>query len=376
MFVDLNCRIVPYLTMHYDRPNPPLTDLTQLARRFEHFATTEVEETSPLYHRLALAVASDPDLLALASTVRSGQPPANMLFGAVHYLLITQPSLELARYFPDLTADPLANTNAAPLFRTFCLEHRAAIVDLLRTRLVQTNELRRCAYLLPALSYTAMVAQLPLALVELGASAELNLLFDHYTVHYDLGVVRLRAGAAHSTVEIDVHCLLDPSVELPVAMPVVSHRIGVDISPVNLADDDSARWLHALIWPEHADRVQRFEQARRIWLQAPPTLVQADAADFLPSALGDLPEDVAPVVFHTHVLNQFTPAAAAELEARFYALSHARTIYRIGNDLGGGTPKQYVLRLRIYRDGAMQETILGHTDGHARQIAWLAAPSR
>lgn len=362
--------------MHYDRPNPPSTDLTQLAKRFELFAATEVEETSPLYYQLAIAVAGDPDLLALASTVRSGQPPANMLFGAVHYLLLEQSSLALARYFPDLSAAPLPHTDAAPVFRAFCLEHCNVIVDLLRTRLVQTNELRRCAYLLPALSYTAMVAQRPLALVELGASAGLNLLFDRYTFHYDLGALRLCAGAVHSAVKIDARCLLDPAVELPIALPAVSHRIGVDLSPVNLANDDSARWLRALIWPEHTDRVQRFEQARRVWLQDPPILVQADALDFLPSALGVLPETVAPVVFHTHVLNQFTPDAAAELEACFCDLSHSRIIYRIGNDLGGGTPKQYVLRLRIYRNGVVQETILGHTDGHARQLAWLAAPLR
>ena len=61
--------------MHYDRPNQPPANLTQFAERFRRFATTEVEETSPLYHRLALAVADDSDLLALAAKANLLPPP-------------------------------------------------------------------------------------------------------------------------------------------------------------------------------------------------------------------------------------------------------------------------------------------------------------
>jgi hypothetical protein len=28
--------------------------------------------------------------------------------------------------------------------------------------------------------------------------------------------------------------------------------------------------------------------------------------------------------------------------------------------------------VRVYQGDAMQETVLGHTDGHARRIEWLA----
>ena len=41
----------------------------------------------PLYETLALVVADDRELLELASHRQEGQPIANMLFGAVHYLL-------------------------------------------------------------------------------------------------------------------------------------------------------------------------------------------------------------------------------------------------------------------------------------------------
>lgn len=89
--------------------------------------------------------------------------------------------------------------------------------------------------------------------------------------------------------------------------------------------------------------------------------------------LDALSESVAPVIFHTHVLNQFTPAAAAALEALFVDLS-ARHDLPYRQRPGRRHAKQYVLRLRVYRRGIMQETILAHTDGHARLIEWLASP--
>ena len=360
--------------MHYDRPNPHAADLDELADRFRRFATTEVEETSPLYHTLALAVADDRDLLRLATSVQPGQPPANMLLGAVHLLLLRTPDHELAACFPDLSAAPGAPAAAAPAFRAFCAAHAGEIAALLRSRLVQTNELRRCAYLLPAFSHVASLSQAPLALVEVGASAGLNLLFDRYAYRYQIGDMALGAGDPASPVTIDTSCTVRAGALLPLGIPVIARRAGIDLNPVDLADDDAYDWLRALIWPEHADRAARLGQARRLWLAQPPDLVRGDAVDQLPTLLDALPESVAPVVFHTHVLNQFTPTAAAALEAIFVDHSARRAIYRIGNDLGGGTPKQYVLRLRAYRRGIMQETILAHTDGHARLIEWLASP--
>jgi hypothetical protein len=358
--------------MHYDRPNPPPADLVQLAARFRTFAGTEAEESSPLYHRLALAVADDPDLLALAARARSGQPPANLLLGAVHFLLLSDPAHALADYYADLTPAPRPSAEAATPFRAFCLEQRATLVEMLRTRLVQTNELRRCAYLLPAFSWIAAQTRRPLALIEVGASAGLNLLFDRYAYRYALGEGAVRAGEPGSPVEIDTTCRMAPGAGLPLGVPPVASRIGIDLNPVDLADEDAYAWLQALIWPEHHDRAQRLAAAHTLWRTQPPVLVQGDAVAGLPALLDAVPEDATPVVFHTHVLNQFTPAAADALEAIFRRHAAARPIHRLGNDLGGGTAKQYVLRVRVYQGDAMQETVLGHTDGHARRIEWLA----
>jgi len=360
-------------TMHYDRPNPHVADLDELASHFRRFAATEVEETSPLYHALALAVAGDRDLLQLAAAAQPGQPPANMLLGAVHLLLLRAADHELAAFFPDLTAVPDAPAAAGPAFRAFCGARADEIAALLRSHLVQTNEPRRCAYLLPAFSRVAGQAQVPLALIEVGASAGLNLLFDRYAYAYRLGAATVYAGDPASPVTVDTHCALRPGAQWSLGTPHIARRAGIDLHPVDLADEKAYAWLRALIWPEHSDRAARLAAARQLWLAQPPEIVRGDAAQQLPILLETLPEGVAPTVFHTHVLNQFSPVEADALEALFLTHSARRTLYRIGNDLGGGTPKHYVLRLRTYRRGIMQETVLAHSDGHARFIDWLAS---
>src|SRR5436190_938127 len=83
---------------------------------------------------------------------------------------------------PDTHNDPY------PVFRDFCLDHAAEIRKLLETRRVQVNEIGRCAYFLPAFQVVAQrISGEPMALVEVGASAGLNLLWDKYGYDYGDG---------------------------------------------------------------------------------------------------------------------------------------------------------------------------------------------
>ena len=145
-----------------------------LAREFALFAERECSGRGPLYERLSHAIAGDPDLLELAGQACS-TPVANLFFAAVHRLLFDRPEHPLAAIYAGGERDPL------PAFRAFCLEHRAALTGLLRSRRVQTNEVRRAACLLPAFGVVA--ADGPgkaLALIEIGTSAGLLLNFDRY----------------------------------------------------------------------------------------------------------------------------------------------------------------------------------------------------
>jgi hypothetical protein len=166
--------------------------------------------------------------------VLEGVPPPkrqpNLLLAVVRYLFGTQP-------------------HSASLRRAV-LEHREDVAALLRTKRTQTNEPSRYAPLIPVFSQLRQ----PLALLEVGASAGLCLLPNHYG--YDLGGRRLGWGR-HVFPCAVVGGRLPP----PGRPSQVAWRAGVDLEPIDLESREAIRWLEALVWPEELDRLERLRQA-------------------------------------------------------------------------------------------------------------------
>ena len=77
--------------------------MDRLGRRFERFAKLEVHDHSPLCERLSLGVAADPEVLALASQARRGQPTPNLFFAAVHLLLLKGAEHPIAASYPSIS---------------------------------------------------------------------------------------------------------------------------------------------------------------------------------------------------------------------------------------------------------------------------------
>ncbi len=169
----------------------------------------------------------------------------------MHYLLLAGPSDRLAEFYPTLTATPRPPDEAFPSFRAFCLDRRPAIERLLRTGRVQTNEVGRCAYLYPAFALVAEWSRRPLVIIELGASAGLNLMWDQYRYEYEGDA---SCGPSDATVVIRSAFRGDRRPRLPERAPAVVGRVGVDVVPIDVRDEDQTSWLRALVWPEHRER--------------------------------------------------------------------------------------------------------------------------
>ena len=168
--------------------------LEKLPEYFERFAREEVRDSSPLYRRLASGVSVDPDLIALAGHAPAGPTP-NLFLAAVHYLLLRGVPHRLAAFYPTVSGSAAINVDPFPDFRDFCLQHADRIRDLLSTRKVQTNEVRRCGILLPAFNHIASRGPgRPLALVEVGTSAGLLLSWDRYEYAYSGEKQQLRGS--------------------------------------------------------------------------------------------------------------------------------------------------------------------------------------
>ncbi|MBB3113934.1 hypothetical protein FHS18_006050 [Paenibacillus phyllosphaerae] len=179
-----------------------------------------------LYEQLARGIANDAFLLELAAHARPGQPAPNLLLGAVHYLLLKGTDHALARYYASIVTEPESPSGAMKWFRTFCQQYRAELMAILATKRVQTNEVQRCAYLYPSFCHIYRLARKPLALIEIGTSAGLQLLWDQYGYSYPTGHLYGNQQASlvlTSTIKGDQRpFLLEQS-------PPVTVRIGIDL---------------------------------------------------------------------------------------------------------------------------------------------------
>ncbi len=345
---------------------PTLRSDRALAQRFRRFAAEECSEASDegagsrTYEILSETVANDPALLGMARWCLVGQPIPNLLFAAVKRTLAYFPGSELAEHYRSAEAGGRPDPKLGLAFTEFALAHRDQIIQYLESRMVQTNEVGRCAYLLPGfLTIAAENPARPLALLDVGASAGLNLNWDKYRYRYSSAD---EFGSTDSPVVIECDAR-NGLPELPAAFPRVSFRVGIDLAPVNLGDDEEYRWMQALVWPEHRGRAALLSAARDVWLRSQPTLLQGDTVELLPDVLRDVPKDAVLCVFHCHTLNQFTPEARERFESILRAESMERVVYHIPSE--GAR-----VSLRKIVEGTGETLLTARRQVHGRWIAW------
>lgn len=103
---------------------------------------------------------------------------------------------------------------------------------------------------MPAFGVIAQATGQDLALIDIGAGAGLNLLWNRFDYRYSDGST---FGSGRSPVRIECESQGEMP-RIPTRFPATSFSAGVDLNPIDLGDDEQYRWLEALIWPEHADR--------------------------------------------------------------------------------------------------------------------------
>ena len=350
--------------------------MIELGRIWEWFADTSCKGYSPLYDRICRFVADDEELLAL---VQEAPPPAhqpNVLLGVVHYLLLGGLEHPLgAVYAGQSDADP------GPLFRDVCLSHRAEVLALMETRRTQTNECGRSAVIGPALTWVAQQYGAPLALLDVGASAGLNLGCDRYLLDYGAAG---STGPADATVRIE--CTVRGGVP-PIAprLPAIAARLGLDRSPIDLTDERDARWMLACIWPD-TGRLERTSAAIRDAQAHPPTIRTGDMVDDLPAALAELPDDALACVTTTWALAYLPPDGREQFAARLAEAGRARPVVwisgegpgivgafadrKLPDDLDDIEPS--VLGAISYDHDVREATALAFVHPHGAAIDWIA----
>ncbi|MYL31618.1 DUF2332 family protein [Halobacillus halophilus] len=336
--------------------------MSSMSERFYMFAEQECSGSSPLYEHLAEQMAGDDDILQLAEQAPDGQPVPNLLFGAVHYLLMGERDHPLQSFYPTFTNHPKPKERAYPVFRSYVFTNKQAVQKLIREKRVQTNEVRRCAYLYPVFCHIAVRTNRPLGLIEIGTSAGLQLLVDRYSYSYGRDTIY---GCARSQLYLNSevrHGKLPGFMHQP---PVIKEKIGVDLHVCDVTHEETMLWLKALIWPEHNQRREHLEQAVQELRLNPPDFYEGDGVEVLPELARRIPEDQALCIFHTHVANQMPVEVKTRLHERLVEISGTRQVFHIYNHMNDSD-----LHMDVYEDGRIETHTIGATDGHGRWFDW------
>jgi len=223
--------------------------------------------------------------------------------GGVHRIVLEGRAPALAACYPSAGGhfDPAQPGDIGDRFLTTIADHRDELVASL-ARPVQTNEVGRCSALLLGFLAVARDTGLPLRVLEVGASAGLNLRWDHY--RYEGGEHGSAWGESSSPLRFR-GAYIEPLPDLDVPA-VVAERAGCDRSPIDATTDDGALTLRSYIWPDQLDRFVALDAALQLAPSVPVPLARADAGEWVEAQLASSRPGTATVVYHS-VVWQYLP---------------------------------------------------------------------
>jgi len=313
---------------------------------YEWFAL-EAEPSSPAWARVCRQVAATPSLATVLDRLPGVARQPNLFLGAIKYL-----------------GGPL---DAGPELPRWVASHWPQIERLVTTRFTQTNEVGRCAVIAPVL---ASLPQ-PIALIEVGMSAGLGLFPDLYGYRWSLGDDTVVAGG--SAEGPTIHCRVTGA-GLPLTVPQVAWRAGIDRNPLDPEDPQDVAWLKALVWPGEEAREQRLTSALRLVAGRDVLTVAGDLTDALPGVVAAAPSSATVVVLHSATL-AYLPreqrerhvALLADLGVHWVTNEGIKVIPRVRESLPRGFEEDprpcFVLAL----DG----TPLARAGSHGQWLEWI-----
>ncbi len=240
------------------------------------------------------------------------------MLGGVHALVLTGRAGELAAFYPSAGGSADAGPGAElawPAMRR-ALADQVEWVRAWLERPPQTNEVGRGAALVGALCHIVAEADLPVRLVEIGASAGLNLRADLFRISGP-GVAY---GDESSPVQMAGGWLGQAP---PVRWIDVVARTGGDLTPIDPLSADGELRLTAYVWPDQAERLRRLRGAIELAARIPAEL-RAEPASATVARAG-LEPGCWTVLWHS-IMHQYLDAEqAVAVDAGVAALAAAAT---------------------------------------------------
>ena len=281
------------------------------------------------------------------------------LLAGVFRLVLTGKAQGLVQFYPCLGGNAPAS-EAWPVMRNVIEAHAAELHAALAVT-PQTNEVGRSAPLLAGLfDLVAACGVRRIRLLEVGASAGLNLLLDYYAVRGD----SWQFGPADSTVQL-AHAIQGHV--RPEPFTVVA-RAGCDLNPVAATSAEGQLLLTSFVWPFDVDRHRRLAGALKIAASHPVQVDQAPASDWLQRATVPVGPETLTVIWHSITQMYWDVEELAAVEAILQRAGGQQLLGEVGlefdlNDPNGSEPE---LRTRLWsRDADLpRQRLLGTAHYH------------
>jgi hypothetical protein len=315
-----------------------------VAAQYATFAD-EAREESPCFVEWALGVAGDPEVLAWIDELPGLKKQPNLVFAAARFHGVPAPG-------------PYAGLRSA------LLDDDGAIRATIMARSTQTNEVGRLATLLPA--FAQAVPSGPIALIEVGASAGLNLFPDRWGYAWTTPGGQVDLGP-----EPRLACRVTGPAPLPEELPDIGWRGGIDLNPLPVSDADDMAWLELLVWPEQEDRRDRLRRAVSVAREDPPRLVRGNLFDELPTLVAEASAHGTVLVFHSAVAAYLTLPDRARMSELLHGLVADGGCHWVSNEAPGvfpeiAAPDPPPWRFQLAVDGRT----VGYTQGHGLDLLW------
>jgi hypothetical protein len=283
------------------------------------------------------------------------------LLAGLHLLVLDGRAPELAEHYPSVGGAPGARSALAAAIDAAVDRHVGELTEAMTVG-VQTNEPGRSATLIGGLVEAARLGR-PLEVLEVGASAGLNLRFDRYRYEGRHGAL----GPADSPLRF-ARPWLGAEPTLPDRLDVAV-RAGCDLSPLDPASAADRLRLRSYVWADQLDRLARLDAALEVARALPVAVDQADAVTWLGDRLARRTPGCTTVVVHSIVLQYLPPLDRHRLlrtveEAGARATANAPLAW-LRMEPGGD---QAELRLTTWPGGAAR--LLATSAYHGPPVAW------
>ncbi len=345
-------------------PEAPDVAPASVARRLKRQARWCEELGSPFYATLLdLAAANMEGTGAVAGVLSpfAGEPGTSALalrfMAAMHRLVLDGTLPELAAHYPSTGGDGDAPA-AWPPFEHALAAHQDRLREVV-AQPCQTNEAGRSAALLGGFLEAAHRTGLRLRILELGASAGLNLRWDRYRYESPRG----SWGDPGSPVRFEHAFEVPPPLN---RTATVAERKGCDLNPIDPTSEEGALTLRSYVWPDQLGRLALLDGAIEIATEQPVEVERAGAADFVERELAASTPGVATVVYHSVFEQYLTSAERDRIEA---ALAGAR-------DRARKTSPVLHLEMEPGHDTweiRLDGELLGTCRAHGSAVRWLVS---